>query len=338
LTPLILFLKNEIMPKALYKVIFEGNILPENKPATVLNNIADLFKWKKTRVEQLFQEAPIIIKSGIVFDEAVKYEKAITAAGAHCRIIKINSKSAKPPEKNDPNVNQLKPPSNRNQISNPLRSVPFSSALKGIFIRIKQQLKKTYKIADSVIQTGLILIFTFILYSPVLYIAKGFWMLYSSTPMGKNYLEKFMGNSILISTLFEKDLFFFSGEIILKSFIICMAVSMVCQFLHISRYFYEPRGVMGKFCFWGLLLTAAVSFYIQYGDNEIHQFLVAYLIALIPTLMIFSFCFNLSGIILPELGDIYGRTLYITNKIVIKWLPKVKRSLSKLADRIGSGT
>jgi len=338
------------MPNSLHKVIFEGNILPEQDPEVVYKNIADLFNWDKKKVNRLFQNAPIVLKSRVCIEEARRYEKAITRAGVKCNIVKMRSKSIRKPEETsgespDKKLKETSDRTNKPKFNLSKKEFRVPHFLKRFFpvfwcgfSWIKRHLRKTHKIADSLVQTGLILIFTFVLYISILYMAKGFWLLYTSTPMGKYYMEKFTGESVAISNIFQRDLFFFSCEIIFACFIICMGISMICRFFHISRYFYETRGFTEKLFIWGSILTGAVSYYVQYIDTAINHYTMACIVTLIPTLMIFSFCFNLSETILPEMGGIFGKTLYIGNDFFKNSYPKIKRYLSELAERINSGT
>ena len=119
------------------------------------------------------------------------------------------------------------------------------------------------------------------------------WLFYSSTPVGKWFTTVFAGRTNTIVDTLDMISIRFSIEIIMVSFVICLIITAICQLFYITRFLYEPRGLVGRTVLWGLPLTAVVAtiVYSIYGG----KWGIAYAIAFIPTMCIFSSCFELTS-------------------------------------------
>ncbi|MGI9283245.1 MAG: DUF805 domain-containing protein [Endozoicomonas sp.] len=85
-----------------YKVLFEGQILPDFSEAQVRNNLARLFNADIQRIDRLFSGKPYAVRKPVTEKDARKYEKAINKAGGQCRIMTLDGSKTLPPpnEKN----------------------------------------------------------------------------------------------------------------------------------------------------------------------------------------------------------------------------------------------
>ncbi|HEX19428.1 MAG TPA: hypothetical protein ENG78_01170, partial [Acidiferrobacteraceae bacterium] len=77
-----------------YKIIFEGRLVEGRDVDDVKQQLARLFKTDAAQIEQLFNSAPAILKSGLDFSTAAKYEAALKKAGVLCRIKTVDMLAA----------------------------------------------------------------------------------------------------------------------------------------------------------------------------------------------------------------------------------------------------
>ncbi|MBB2496705.1 DUF805 domain-containing protein [Aquipseudomonas ullengensis] len=73
------------MTQARFKIVFSGELMPDMALDTVKDNLAQLFKSNRSRVESLFSGANVPIKRDLPEDEADKYLIALQNAGAKVR-------------------------------------------------------------------------------------------------------------------------------------------------------------------------------------------------------------------------------------------------------------
>jgi hypothetical protein len=139
------------------------------------------------------------------------------------------------------------------------------------------------------------------------------WHLYIYTQVGKRFIELNWVRAQNIVALLDREMISFSIQLTLEAFTVCLTISAVCQVLHITRYFYLPRGLLGKISLWGLPLTAIVAVYIQPALG-LQQLGLTYAVALVPTLCVFSGCFKFTYELLPEIGDLMEMALQLITK------------------------
>jgi uncharacterized membrane protein YhaH (DUF805 family) len=73
------------MTEARYKIVFDGQIMPDAALDTVKDNLARLFRSDRGRIEALFSGSPQTIKRDLPEDQADKYLGALQRAGAQAR-------------------------------------------------------------------------------------------------------------------------------------------------------------------------------------------------------------------------------------------------------------
>ncbi|MDY7038783.1 MAG: M48 family metalloprotease, partial [Thermodesulfobacteriota bacterium] len=84
------------MNKEIWKVIFEGKLFEGHKPDIVKKRLASLINIDPVKIERLFQEGQVILKSGIDYQSALKFQAAFQRTGARCRVIQIEEASLEP--------------------------------------------------------------------------------------------------------------------------------------------------------------------------------------------------------------------------------------------------
>lgn len=137
----------------------------------------------------------------------------------------------------------------------------------------------------------------------LMYACKAVWFFYIATPVGKQYIISFEKEAKLISELLNENTTRLGMKSSLYAFLVSLAIGGLSHFLYISRYFYYSMGFFGKLVFWGLPLSTLVAYFLR-SEFGLAQWGVAYTIALLPTLGLFSICFESAGDIVPEIGEV----------------------------------
>ncbi|MHA6495484.1 DUF805 domain-containing protein [Pseudomonas borbori] len=73
------------MTQARYKIVFDGQLMPDMTLETAKDNLARLFKSDAARINSLFSGTPIAIKRDLPENEADQYLIALQKAGANAR-------------------------------------------------------------------------------------------------------------------------------------------------------------------------------------------------------------------------------------------------------------
>jgi uncharacterized membrane protein YhaH (DUF805 family) len=68
-----------------YKIVFDGQLMPEASLETVKTNLARLFKSDLARIDSLFSGGPVALKRDLGESEAEQYLNALQKAGANVR-------------------------------------------------------------------------------------------------------------------------------------------------------------------------------------------------------------------------------------------------------------
>ena len=137
----------------------------------------------------------------------------------------------------------------------------------------------------------------------VLYFYNILWHIYRLTYIGRQFVILHPEPTQMISTILGNDIVRLSTDTTLAAFVICMINSACCQIFYISRFFYQPQGLINKFALWGLTLTAVVSIYIN-DQHGFKNWAAVIPITIIPTLCVFTYTFKFSARLLPEIGEV----------------------------------
>lgn len=73
------------MTDARYKIVFDGQLMPDMALETVKENLARLFKSEPSKIDALFSGSPLALKRDLAEAEADKYLAALHKAGARAR-------------------------------------------------------------------------------------------------------------------------------------------------------------------------------------------------------------------------------------------------------------
>jgi hypothetical protein len=161
-------------------------------------------------------------------------------------------------------------------------------------------------LCGALLEAGILIVSATALYAVLLYFSKMLWHVYVATDVGQYYLAECPIHAQRTINVLGRNLLEFSLKMSVLAFLVCMALAVVCQLLHISRFLYLNRGMFGRIAICGLPLTVLVAWFAmsEFGLPEWHA---AYTYSLVPTLAVFAGCFNLAEKLFPEIGDILKR-------------------------------
>ncbi len=159
------------------------------------------------------------------------------------------------------------------------------------------------KCQDICLEAALLVLITGILCVASFYVFDMMWHLYLETQMGQRFVVMFHEETKTVAALLSLDHLFFSCWLTLATFVICLSIAAISQFLHISRYLYCSQGICGKLLFWALPLSAAVAYFIKM-QYRFENFEIIFFVTLLPTICLFTGTFRYTRELLPELGDV----------------------------------
>ena len=149
---------------------------------------------------------------------------------------------------------------------------------------------------------GVLLVVAAALLSIAVYVLCKFaWYSYLVTPVGRLYPFYFPERAQIINAVLGQDLFLFPVVLTGIALILGLLAGAVCRLLHITRYAYTSRGLLGRIVLLALPLSAVAAVFTQ-AAFAVPHWSAAYGATLLPTLLVFSFCFKSTGFLLPEIG------------------------------------
>jgi hypothetical protein len=69
-----------------FKIVFDGELMPDVSLEQAQNNLAELFKSPAERIASLFNGSPVVLKRDLGEDEARQYQQVLQKAGANVRL------------------------------------------------------------------------------------------------------------------------------------------------------------------------------------------------------------------------------------------------------------
>ncbi len=136
----------------------------------------------------------------------------------------------------------------------------------------------------------------------ILILTKMFWTNYQHTPVGEHYFQVYGERSRMISDFLSQDIVRLCLGLTWVPFSSCCIACGVLRLFHITSYLYEPRGRIVKIALFGLPLAALAGWNLYQAQLAI-SFRQGYFLALLPTLVIFSSCFEYTSLLIPEIGE-----------------------------------
>jgi hypothetical protein len=99
------------MEKNDYRIVLLG-IQSDKDPDEVKRRLAEAFHAPPEKIGQLLSKFPVIVKSGVDYQSAMKYQDVIGKAGGICRVDSIEDVSHTEIRPNDQNLPKLRLPCN----------------------------------------------------------------------------------------------------------------------------------------------------------------------------------------------------------------------------------
>jgi hypothetical protein len=110
-----------------YQLVFNGTLSKGNNLGEVKRNLASLFKIDAAKVDQLFEQLPVVVKKNVDYDAAMKYQQALRKAGAICQV--------------EETIQNIEPPVMEKAAPPPLTYTPDMSATDVDYIPDSQPVK-----------------------------------------------------------------------------------------------------------------------------------------------------------------------------------------------------
>ena len=159
-----------------------------------------------------------------------------------------------------------------------------------------------FKAAADLAFEGLLLVSAATVLTVAVYVlCKLAWYSYLVTPVGMFYPYYFPERAQIMNTVMGQDLFLFPMILIGAALALGTLSGAACRLLHITRYLYESRSIGGRIFLFALPLTLVTAVFVQAAFGILHWG-AAFGTALLPTVLVFSFCFKATGFLLPEIG------------------------------------
>ncbi len=129
------------------------------------------------------------------------------------------------------------------------------------------------------------------------------WFTYRDTHVGLVFVKQLGNNYGFFIEILSQDILKISYRLTLSTFILCLIISCVCQFVYLGRYFQGVSGWLHKFMYWGIPLTFIVSAYFyRWPIYPVDRWSAAYILYFAPTLCVYALCFKITNRLFPEIG------------------------------------
>ena len=186
-------------------------------------------------------------------------------------------------------------------------------------------------VARSFLEAIILLCVVSVVVTMVFLLCKIAWYAYIASPIGRYYAVYFPERVKLMEMVLGRDLLIFPPILTIIGFSAAMIVSAWCRIFCITRYLYLSRGMAGKILGFALptnLLAAAV---VIIFFPSIWHWPAAYMAVLLPTLLVFTYCFRFTMRLLPEIKVLFvlftRRRLGVPHAVYLKDVDKGKRTI-----------
>lgn len=113
-----------------YQLVFDGTISDGYQVEDVKKNLARLLKTNASLVERLFTKHEVVLKKGMDYDSAVRYQEVLQKAGTVCKVINTSQnqgmpvvEESAPVKTNDQFIAETFPPPISNMVNAPMMEV-----------------------------------------------------------------------------------------------------------------------------------------------------------------------------------------------------------------------
>lgn len=190
-------------------------------------------------------------------------------------------------------------------------------------------------VVSEAVYSLMLFAFTAVAMGLILYTGQMMWYMYQSTPIGQQFVLNYPKRASMVAEILADNIVYLSIELTLTAYLTCIFIGVVCQFLQLTRYFFIPYGAFKKIVYWALPLTGVVAWNLQdnYGYTD---YKAAYLLALLPTLGVFSNCLEFTYRLVPEVSDVTAALTACSRHARSKY-PAIRRRIETIIERINEG-
>jgi len=163
--------------------------------------------------------------------------------------------------------------------------------------RLQKWFKKFFNTLSELV---IAFIVTVLGYAFILSFFRMLWALYRETEVGHRFQA---GNEPVfnaINGLIHQNPLLFSCSISYGVAKICLLIAFISQLFLLKRWFYDPRGSIGRILLWGLPCSFITALYLQGPFVN-----VMFAFCLLPCLALFTYCFKFVSQVVPGLDDFF---------------------------------
>jgi ribosomal protein L40E len=144
-----------------------------------------------------------------------------------------------------------------------------------------------------------------ILLTFLLYVAQYLWFIYTATTVGQTYQETQPEISAVIGHLMEMNAVTLSWQVVSMVLVINLLVSLSARLIHLSHTYLDSGG-FGIKLMW-ILPSAGVSAFLLHQKDPLLHYAFAFILSLIPTVLLIRACLNLASVCFPNIGGAVKR-------------------------------
>ena len=206
------------------------------------------------------------------------------------------------------------------------RIQPFVDWMQGTAIKNGQIQRWSQKLGDAVARGIISFVIALLLEIGLLHLGHMLWFVYTATPVGQYYLASAGTHAQCLQYLAQLDLMLLGWQATVTAVCICLIAGAVGRFSQLVRFFHDPFGLPVKLVLWGLPLAGAAAWAISRNDEMI-SFEIAWLIVLVPTVLMVNRSIQLSKLMVPELSTVFGisaggfeKTYHLLKSKLLDWI------------------
>ncbi len=206
------------------------------------------------------------------------------------------------------------------------RIQPFVDWMQGTAPKKSQVQRWSQKVGDAIARGIISFVIALLLEIGLLHLGHMLWFVYTATPVGQYYLASAGTHAQSLQYLAQLDLMLLGWQATVTAVCICLIAGAVGRFSQLVRFFHDPFGLPVKLVLWGLPLAGAAAWAISRNDEMI-SIEIAWLIVLVPTVLMVNRSIQLSKLMVPELSTFFGlsaggfeKTYHLLKSKLLDWI------------------
>ena len=144
-----------------------------------------------------------------------------------------------------------------------------------------------------------------------------FWTGYADTHVGMKFRAFFPERSAAISAVVNQNIYATALTVTRLALETCLIISGLTQLISLRSYIYTYRGIFSRFLICGVACALITSYRVREALELPWQ--AALITGSLSAILIFTFCFNFVGEVIPELQHVFGLNIpYLLRKLQIR--------------------